>query len=250
MLLKPNLSEAYAAAKMPLYAPLEEVARQIFETAQVERLLITRSEAGMSLFDSQGNRSDFPVRSREVKDVTGAGDTVLAMICLCLSNGLELSLAAQFANIAAGLAIERIGCVQVRLSEIAERLLETDCHNKIFDETHIYVLQQILKDKRYSLLVLERAQSVTGTLLRTIRKLGGNKGREWILYICDTHPMDEFLHVLSSLHEVKAIILQKKSLQALCEAIHPHEVLFLDGEQIKEAKDLLALLMGSMHASC
>ena len=73
--LKPNLSEAYAAAKCPLTHPLNEVAKRLHLLADI--LLITRSEAGISIFNSQGEQTDFPVRSKEVKDVTGAGDTVL-----------------------------------------------------------------------------------------------------------------------------------------------------------------------------
>ena len=122
--LKPNLSEAYAAAKLPPTASLDEVAEILLHLSDVEFLLITRSEAGMSLFRRNGSRRDFPVHFKEVKDVTGAGDTVLAMISLGLANHLDLSEAAELANIAAGLSIERLGCVQVTLPEIARRLLE------------------------------------------------------------------------------------------------------------------------------
>ena len=244
-ILKPNLGEAYAAAKMSSDASLDAVARHLLDLTNVEKLLITRSEAGISLFDRIHQRSDFPVRSKEVKDVTGAGDTVLAMIGLGLANGLDLPLAIQLANIAAGIAIERLGCVQVRLAEVAERLLEMDGQNKIFDEGHTYALQQVLQDRQYALLVLDRAHSMTLGLCRTIRELAQNKSRELVLYIRDSQPDDEFVHLLSSLHDIKAIILQKKSLKTLCEAIHPREVFFVDGEQIKEAKDLLTFLMNA-----
>lgn len=243
-LIKPNLSEAYAAAKMPVGSSLDEVARQILQLASAEQLLITRSEAGMSLFDRAGNRSDFPVRSREVKDVTGAGDTVLAMISLGMAIGLELPLAAQLANVAAGIAIERLGCVQVHLSEVAERLLETDCETKIFDESQLYALKQVLKAKPYALLVLEKAQAMTGSLYRSIRKLSLN-GRELVLYVRDSQPDDDFIHLLSSLHDVKAIVLQKESLQHLCAEIHPQEVFYLEGEHATEGRDRLAALLDS-----
>ena len=121
-MIKPNLVEAYQAAKMAESAPLDEVAKSILEIAEVEKLLITRSEEGISLFEKNGNRIDFPVRSKEVKDVTGAGDTVLAVMCLGMANGIDTSLAVQFANIAAGLAIERLGCVSISIHEIAKRL--------------------------------------------------------------------------------------------------------------------------------
>ncbi len=244
-LIKPNLGEAYAAAKLPPTAALEAVAEEIFRISQAKRLLVTRSEAGMTLFHPSGERHDFPVRSREVKDVTGAGDTVLAMISLAMANGLDLPVAAQLANIAAGITIERLGCAAIRLSEVAERLLETDCRSKIFDETHTYALQQVFNEKRYTLLVLERGQAMTGGLFRTIRKLAQTAARELVVYIRDSNPSDELLHILSALHDIKAIILQKQSLKQLCDAIHPDEVYFLQSEELREAKDLLALLMNN-----
>ncbi len=121
-LLKPNEKEAYAAANVPPETPLEEVASALFSLTDVEQLLITRSEAGMSLFKRSGKRNDFPVRSREVKDVTGAGDTVLAALCSGLANGLSLDEAVQIANIAAGISVEKLGCAQIGLKEINERM--------------------------------------------------------------------------------------------------------------------------------
>ena len=66
---------------------------------------------------------------REVKDVTGAGDTVLAMLTCALSNGLSIDEAILLSNAAAGIAIERFGCARVSLSELARRLLEYDVIN-------------------------------------------------------------------------------------------------------------------------
>jgi D-beta-D-heptose 7-phosphate kinase/D-beta-D-heptose 1-phosphate adenosyltransferase len=153
-ILKPNLSEAYLAAKMNRQVPLDEVADVILNISEAKLLMITRSEFGISLFDQSRKRSDFPVRSKEVKDVTGAGDTVLAVMSLALANGLDLPIAIQLANIAAGLSIEKIGCAQITLAEIAERFLEYDCHSKIFEESHTYALHQVLDKKKYSLLIL------------------------------------------------------------------------------------------------
>lgn len=250
--LKPNVSEAYAAAKLPLSASLDEVAKQIHSFVATDLLLITRSEAGMTLFDPKGNRSDFSVRSKEVKDVTGAGDTVLSMICLALANGLDMGSAAQLANIAAGIAIERLGCAQISLSELAQRLLEVDSNTKVFDESHTYALHQVLKGKRYTLLVLRKGQEMTSLLFRTIRQLANRDGIELIIYVCDSHPDDEFIHLLSSMNEVDYIILQTESLKNLCNAIHPHDVYFLKGKksvQANRAKDLINSLVASQKIS-
>lgn len=123
-LLKPNLSEAYLATHLPRSTPLKTVASHLLEKTQAQFLLITRSEAGISLFDQSGEQFDFPVRFKEVKDVTGAGDTVLAILGLCLAHGIDIQLATQLANVGAGLSIERMGCVQITLSEMEERCKE------------------------------------------------------------------------------------------------------------------------------
>ncbi len=244
-ILKPNLSEAYAAAKMAQSEPLEAVAEKIHQITDVDHLLITRSDAGISLFDRSMRRIDFPVRSREVNDVTGAGDTVLAVISAALANGLDLSIAVQLANIAAGIAIERLGCVQVTLAELAHRLLEFDSDSKVFDDSHTFALSQVLKDKHYSLLVLAKGQKMSNALFRALRTLGGSEEEHLAVYVRDSHADDEFIHFLSSLHEVNTIILQTESLMNLCETIHPNGIYFLEKEKLKKfegAHELLSVL--------
>ena len=172
------------------------------------------------------------------------------MISSCMANGLELSLAVQLANIAAGISIERIGCVQVSLAEIAKRLLETDCQTKIFDESHAFALKQILKDNRYTLLVLEKGQVMTGGLYQTIRKLSFDEANELVVYLRDTHPDDDFIHLLSSLHNVKTIILEKEGLQHFCSTFPPKEVFYLEGEQMKPRSIDFHAFLSSAISSC
>ncbi len=242
--IKPNLTEAYAAAKLPSSEPLENVAANILSTCGVEMLLITRSEAGISLFNKGGQRIDFPVRSKEVKDVTGAGDTVLAMISVALANKLDIRYGAQLANIAAGMAIERLGCARINLSEMAERLLEYDVENKIFDEEHLYALQQALKGKRYSVLGVDSAQGMSTTLFRALRKLSSKDSeKKLIVYVRDTDPDEEFVSLLSSLAEVDFIVLKCESLKNLCEIIHPHQVFVVEENRLVALDHPTALLV-------
>jgi D-glycero-beta-D-manno-heptose-7-phosphate kinase len=232
--IKPNLGEAYAAAKLPPEMPLEMAAKAILKMVQVEMLLVTRSEEGISLFHKNGESFDFPVRSKEVKDVTGAGDTVLAIISFALANGLDIKYAAQMANIAAGIAIERLGCARINLSELAERLLEFDIDNKIFDEEHLYALQQALKGKRYTVLGLESREGMSTALFRSIRKLSSRhiQDKKLIVYIRDNDPDEEFVSILSSLSEVDFIVLKCESLRNLCEIIHPEEVFVIEKDKL------------------
>jgi D-glycero-beta-D-manno-heptose-7-phosphate kinase len=238
-LIKPNLSEAYAAAKLPTSASLDDVAQTLLSMTNVEFLLITRSEAGISLFERNRSRSDFPVHSKEVKDVTGAGDTVLATLCLSMASGLEMAAAAQLANIAAGISIERLGCIQVSLSEIARRLLEQDAATKIYDENHTYVLRQVLQGKSYLLLALNPGQRMNNALFRTIRALSRRQNTELVVYV-QASPEDELVDLLSSLSEVDFIILQKESLEHILEVMHPEEIFFVESEEKELLINLLA----------
>ena len=241
--IKPNLAEAYAAAKLPLAAPLDQVAEVILGSCGVEMLIITRSEMGISLFNTSGQRVDFPVRSKEVKDVTGAGDTVLAMISVALANKLDIKYGAQLANTAAGMAIERLGCARINLSEMAERLLEYDVENKIFDEEHLFALQHALKGKRYTVLGLDSSRGMSTALFRSLRKLASrDMEKKLIVYVRDDDPDAEFVSLLSSLAEVDFIVLQCESLKNLCDIIHPHQVFVIEEEKLTALDHATALL--------
>lgn len=136
-LIKPNLAEAYAAAKLSS-APLDDVASAL--RPYCEYTLITRSEAGMSLFDASGARTDFPVRARAVRDVTGAGDTVLAVLGIAWASGLPLTEAVMLANVAAAISVEHLGCAQVTLDDLRQRLRE---HETIDPKERLANLQQL-----------------------------------------------------------------------------------------------------------
>jgi rfaE bifunctional protein kinase chain/domain len=241
--LKPNLQEAYAAAKLPAEASLAQVAAAIFKKVNVDLLMITRSEAGISLFTKEGDHFDFPVRSKEVKDVTGAGDTVLAMISVALANGLDIKHATQLSNIAAGIAIERLGCARINLADMANRLLEFDVDNKIFDEEHLFALQQALTGNKYFVLGLHSAHGMSTALFRSIRKLAlRDPDAKLIIYVRDTDPDEEFVSLLSSLAEVDFVVLKCESLKNLCEIIHPHEVFVMENSRLVTLDHFMALL--------
>lgn len=123
-LIKPNYAEARGAAGLGMEATLDDVAARILHDVSIETLLITRSKEGISVFSRSEARRDFPAHVHEVKDVTGAGDTVLAVITAALANQLSLSEAARLANVAAGIAIERIGCARISLADLYARLAE------------------------------------------------------------------------------------------------------------------------------
>lgn len=123
-ILKPNYNEAFGAAGLGIEATLDDVAGRILHNIAIETLMVTRSKEGISVFCREEGRQDFPAHVHEVKDVTGAGDTVLAVITAALANQLSLSQAARLANVAAGIAIERIGCARISLADLSARLVD------------------------------------------------------------------------------------------------------------------------------
>jgi len=85
---------------------------------QLDALLITRSEKGMLLLETGSEPLFLSTQAREVFDVTGAGDTVIATLAAVIASGQDLSSAAALANIAAGLVVRKIGVATVTPSEI------------------------------------------------------------------------------------------------------------------------------------
>ena len=99
-------------------------ARQLHERTGAN-VLITRGEQGMWVLDASGGTTvegELPAVAREVADVTGAGDTVIAVIALALAAGATLSDAARLANVAAGLVVARFGPATVAPEELAAAL--------------------------------------------------------------------------------------------------------------------------------
>lgn len=242
-ILKPNLQEAYEASKLSREVPLEQVASSIFKKVEIRQLMITRSEAGISLFTREGEGLHFPVRVKEVKDVTGAGDTVLSMLSVAVASGIEITSAVQLANIAAGIAIERLGCARINLSDMADRLLEFDIENKVFDERHLFTLQQAVKEKKYFVLGIESTQPMSKSLFQNIRKLSDKKGgKKLIIYVRDSSPDMEFVLFLASLSEIDFVVLKDESLRHLCQVIHPEEVFVIENDELISLDHFKALL--------
>ena len=211
-IIKPNLKEAYEAAKAPSNASIKDIATNLIAVTDAKHLLITMSENGMALFDRSLKQENFPVQVKEVKDVTGAGDTVLSMLCAAVANKIAINQAIQFANIAAGIAIEKLGCAKVSLSELANRLLEQDMENKIFDAAHLSVLRGILDKSDFVILTVDTLKTITSSLFKTVRDLS-KKYNKLIIYIQEDKPNDDAIDILSSLHEVDYIILKTKSIK-------------------------------------
>ncbi|MCX8010388.1 MAG: PfkB family carbohydrate kinase, partial [Ignavibacteria bacterium] len=96
----------------------------IKERLNSKYVLLTRGEKGMTLFSDNDEFHTIPTKARKVADVSGAGDTVIATLTLCLSAGAEIKESAVIANLAAGLVCEEVGIVPVNRNYLFETLLE------------------------------------------------------------------------------------------------------------------------------
>jgi rfaE bifunctional protein kinase chain/domain len=121
-LLTPNRSEfREVAGRWKDEADLERRAQQLRAELDLEALMVTRSEEGMSLFTAKESRHE-QTRAREVYDVSGAGDTVIAVLALMVGGGAPLSEAMRVANHAAGIVVAKLGTAVVHPEELAESL--------------------------------------------------------------------------------------------------------------------------------
>ncbi|MEN4053930.1 D-glycero-beta-D-manno-heptose-7-phosphate kinase [Sulfurimonas sp. NWX79] len=138
-LLTPNKKEAQLATGIDIMDEnsLKEALLKLKGECDLEISLITLSEDGIAIYDSDLKR--FPTVAKEVFDVTGAGDTVIASIAYALSAGKNIDETAKFANLAAGVVVGKIGSATVTIDEIEEyeaslHKSTSDAHIKTFEE--------------------------------------------------------------------------------------------------------------------
>jgi rfaE bifunctional protein kinase chain/domain len=99
-------------------AGIHEAGRRLRRKLKLDSLVVTRGEEGMSLFFGDDEVVDIPTVAREVFDVTGAGDTVIAALTCGLAVGASLYDAAVIANFAAGLVIAEVGTARATAAEV------------------------------------------------------------------------------------------------------------------------------------
>ncbi len=123
----PNLHEAELMAGMPMRnrEALESGGRRLLAELDCSYVLITRGAEGMTLFERSGAIWDMPSVSRPVYDVTGAGDTVIAVLALAHSAGASMEDAARLSNIAGGAVVLKFGTAELSAQELASALRDS-----------------------------------------------------------------------------------------------------------------------------
>ena len=143
-LLTPNKKEAMEASGVDIHndVTLIEALKKLKEIADLTVSLITLSEEGIAIFEDRLIMR--PTVAREVYDVTGAGDTVLASLGYALAQGKDVVSAIEFANLAAGVVVGKLGSATATLDEIEHYRASInkgsiESHIKSFDEIKVQV---------------------------------------------------------------------------------------------------------------
>jgi D-glycero-beta-D-manno-heptose-7-phosphate kinase len=125
--ITPNFAEAVAGMRVTepkSEQGVVELGRQVLKALESESVLITRGEKGMTLFEPKGKITHIPTRAKEVYDVTGAGDTVIATFTLALAAKAGFSEAAEISNFAAGIVVGKLGTATTTPAELERTIRE------------------------------------------------------------------------------------------------------------------------------
>lgn len=133
-LIKPNFKE---------FCETKKTAEELLQDYELQNILITRSNKGMTLVNKEGTQ-DFKAEAKDVYDVSGAGDTVVGTIAAFLAKGTELCEAIKIANIAAGIAVGKMGTYAVTLVDI-KNALHNKSKQKLISEENIVDLTDVWK---------------------------------------------------------------------------------------------------------
>jgi D-beta-D-heptose 7-phosphate kinase/D-beta-D-heptose 1-phosphate adenosyltransferase len=126
-IVKPNLAEfEKIVGKSATLEVMVDKARNLLNTHGIGCLVITRGGDGITVVPATGAATHLPALGGEVYDVTGAGDTVLAVLAAGVSSGLDIVQAAHLSTIAAGLVVSKVGTSSVSIQELKNALKQTD----------------------------------------------------------------------------------------------------------------------------
>ena len=178
-LLTPNKKEAVLATKIAIESKetLNHAITTLKNTLNLKYSIITLSEEGIALFSDK--LKIIPTVAREVFDVTGAGDTVLASLGVALASGLSISESCEFANKAAAVVVAKVGSATVTLNEIEEyehSLNQGQSESKIKNFEQITRISKRLKEQNRKIIftngcfdILHRGHA---TYLQKAKELG------------------------------------------------------------------------------
>ncbi|MBM4231921.1 MAG: bifunctional D-glycero-beta-D-manno-heptose-7-phosphate kinase/D-glycero-beta-D-manno-heptose 1-phosphate adenylyltransferase HldE [Gammaproteobacteria bacterium] len=144
-LITPNLAE-FEAVVGPCGSDQDIVERGInlCKQLQLDSLLVTRGEHGMTLLEQNAAPFHLESRAREVFDVTGAGDTVVATLAAVMGSGASLREAVELANVAAGIVVAKSGTATASVGELVQSQFATSPSNQLRKVVELGTLREII----------------------------------------------------------------------------------------------------------
>jgi D-beta-D-heptose 7-phosphate kinase/D-beta-D-heptose 1-phosphate adenosyltransferase len=138
-IITPNMSEFEAVVgKCKTDEDVEQKGLQLVKELELDALLVTRSERGMTLIQKDQPVIHLPTKAQEVFDVTGAGDTVIAMLAAAIAAGEDLPNAMALSNLAAGVVVGKLGTATVSPAELQRAMRsEASLTRGIYDEDEL-----------------------------------------------------------------------------------------------------------------
>ena len=142
-ILTPNLKELAAATRLPVGTDEQVIAaaRGLVDSLDLTAVLVTRSRDGMTLVPAESDVLHLAAEAREVFDVSGAGDTVVATLAASLAAGAALDRAAALANLAAGIVVGKVGTAVAYAGDLVSELHHQDLSDA---EAKVSGLEQLL----------------------------------------------------------------------------------------------------------
>lgn len=139
----PNMNELCTVLGRKIYTEedIESYGKELRKELKIDNLMITRSEKGISLINKEGVKKDFPAVEKEVIDVTGAGDTVVSAVAVCLGVGYSVEDSCVIANIAASNVCSKFGAATLTLNELIGDIINSG----EFKEVELSVARYIVK---------------------------------------------------------------------------------------------------------
>lgn len=206
-LIKPNYQEALMAVPLS-ERTLEKAAVWIHDAIGVEHVMITRSEEGISLYSKKEGLRNFPVQSREVRDVTGAGDTVLACLTAAMASNLTLDEAIPLANTSASLAIERIGCAEISMHDITTRLLDQNPTGKILSWKAFELAKEAFHQEELCFFTLTSSKTLHVDSLKRLMKQASSlpKSHRTVVLFQEESPDEHTLELIAGFDPVKWVV--------------------------------------------
>jgi len=154
-LITPNRSEfEEIVGKCESDEDFEIQGRTLMEQYTLDNLLVTRSEKGMTLLEADQSVRHLPTRARDVFDVTGAGDSVIAVLAASLATGMTMEVSTQISNMAAGIAVGKLGTATVSCDELKAALLSQQViHRGVLTEEELQNALSVARDRGESIVM-------------------------------------------------------------------------------------------------